>query len=422
LNTLSIEETFTEALTNPTSLIAYQVSRDLAGRFPERYVLETESGSFDLDTFIAEGHCIATQKRGVHGQVSTDWYALDRALTHSAIQLWLEVDWNGNAIEIVRMNWPSGYCTTEFFWLIAANREVAESFFRSICELHAVVEKEVLVFEHGYWQRSKSLFKAIESASYDSIILAGELKQQIHNDFAGFFAARETYIRYGVPWKRGSLFIGPPGNGKTQMVKAVIKAMNVPCLYVKSLSGDREDGHANVRSVFARAREVTPCFLVLEDLDSLVTDLNRSVFLNELDGFAANNGIVVLATTNHPDRLDPAILERPSRFDRKYHFNLPGRPQRFEYLQMWNAELEPELKLTNAAIAATADETADFSFAYLKELMLASIVEWIQSERTNKMDAIVGRQVGLLRDQMKHAAEPAPSVIECGDGEMEDEE
>ena len=419
MNTLSIEETFSTALEQPTAKLAYHVSRDLAGRFPERYILETESDSFDLDMFISKGHCSARERNGVHGQILTDWNVYDRSLLYSGKQMWQEVDWQGNAIEIVRMTWSSGYCTTNFYWVIATNQEAAESFFRAVCELHAVVDKQVLVFQHGYWQRSTALFKSIENASYEKIILAGDLKRQIHRDFAGFFAARDTYYRYNVPWKRGALFIGPPGNGKTQMVKAVIKAMNVPCLYVKSLSGDREDGHANVRAVFERARETTPCFLVLEDLDSLVTDDNRSFFLNELDGFAANNGIVVLATTNHPGRLDPAILERPSRFDRKYNFNLPERPQRYEYLEMWNAELEPKLKLTDAGVSAAADATSDFSFAYLKELMLASIIDWIQASQSGDMDQFVTRQVSLLREQMKHKTEAAPSVTECGDDELE---
>jgi SpoVK/Ycf46/Vps4 family AAA+-type ATPase len=69
----------------------------------------------------------------------------------------------------------------------------------------------------------------------------------------------------------------------------------------------------------------------MEDIDSMVTDKIRSLFLNELDGFATNVGVVVLATTNHPERLDPAILDRPSRFDRKYYFELPAEAERRAY-------------------------------------------------------------------------------------------
>src|SRR4029077_18785777 len=109
--------------------------------------------------------------------------------------------------------------------------------------------------------------------------------------------------------------------------------------------------HAQIRSVFERARKTTPCLLVLEDLDSLINDLNRSFFLNELDGFAANTGILVLATTNHPERLDPALLNRPSRFDRKYLFALPAHTERHAYICAWNAALEPALQIPDSAVA-----------------------------------------------------------------------
>ena len=69
--------------------------------------------------------------------------------------------------------------------------------------------------------------------------------------------------------------------------------------------------------VFWKARAESPCILILEDLDSLINDKNRSFFLNQLDGLENNDGLLVIGTTNHFERLDPAITKRPSRFDRK---------------------------------------------------------------------------------------------------------
>ncbi len=99
------------------------------------------------------------------------------------------------------------------------------------------------------------------------------------------------------------------------------------------------------REVFTRAR-LAPSLVVLEDLDSMIHNQNRSFFLNELDGFRVNTGVVVLATTNHPEKLDTAILDRPSRFDRKYHFELPGEPERLAYIERWNSELQAELRVS----------------------------------------------------------------------------
>ena len=102
--------------------------------------------------------------------------------------------------------------------------------------------------------------------------------------------------------------------------------------------------------MFAQARETVPCILVLEDLDSLITEHNRSFFLNELDGFAANTGVVTIASTNYPERLDAAILARPSRFDRKYHFGLPGAAERLAYMELWRAGLDDAMRPTASAM------------------------------------------------------------------------
>ncbi len=69
--------------------------------------------------------------------------------------------------------------------------------------------------------------------------------------------------------------------------------------------------------VFDHARRTAPCVVVLEDLDSLINERNRSFFLNQLDGLEGNDGLLVIGTTNHIDKLDPGLSERPSRFDRK---------------------------------------------------------------------------------------------------------
>jgi SpoVK/Ycf46/Vps4 family AAA+-type ATPase len=163
-----------------------------------------------------------------------------------------------------------------------------------------------------------------------------------------------------------------------------------------------------VTRVFERARKAAPCVLVLEDLDSLVNDGNRAFFLNELDGFAANTGIVTLATTNHPERLDPAIVDRPSRFDRKFYFNLPGSEERFRYLLLWNAQLREAMRLSDEDANTIAAQTEGFSFAYLKELVLSSMMHWINRPHPGEFGAVVREQIEPLRAQMTHTAHTIP--------------
>jgi SpoVK/Ycf46/Vps4 family AAA+-type ATPase len=72
-----------------------------------------------------------------------------------------------------------------------------------------------------------------------------------------------------------------------------------------------------IAEVFEKARRESPCVIILEDLDSLINDQNRSFFLNEFDGLEGNDGLLLVGSTNHLDRLDPGLSTRPSRFDRK---------------------------------------------------------------------------------------------------------
>jgi len=264
------------------------------------------------------------------------------------------------------------------------------------------VRSEVLVFENGNWHKDEHLFQDIKNATFENLVLQGDLKQDIREDVEQFFQSRDLYDEHDIPWKRGLLFVGPAGNGKTHTLKALINTLEYPCLYVKNFRDPRSSSadELNIRRVFDRARRNTPCVLVLEDLDSLITPQNRSFFLNELDGFAANIGILTLATTNHPERLDPAILERPSRFDRKYPFNLPERTERKAYIALWNEALKPALRLAEEESNTVSDLTEGFSFAYLKELFVSSKMRWIAKPQQGTMAQVMTEQVDRLREQM----------------------
>lgn len=243
-----------------------------------------------------------------------------------------------------------------------------------------------------------------QSSSFDDLVLAGELAREIRDDFTAFVEGRAEYERYGVPWKRGVLFVGPPGNGKTHALRASVRLLGLPCLYVQSLRAKYGDEDHNIATVFARARDVAPCCLIFEDLDAMVTSENRSSFLNQLDGFADASGLLTLATTNHPERLDPAILERPSRFDRKYTFALPALAERERYIRAWSDRLDPAMRVSPADQRALADGSEGFSFAYLKELFLSSMLRWMKAREPGAMGAILRAQLATLRAQMQPKA------------------
>ncbi|MCX6379381.1 MAG: ATP-binding protein [Armatimonadetes bacterium] len=335
-------------------------------------------------------------------------------------QNWYRVQWEEYTFEVVLVNYTKSNCSCKIHFIITPDVGLANAFFLAVTRWSAELREEVWVFNGGYWGKSEELYRSIQSSSLDNLVLPADLKAEIHRDLKQFLASRELYNRYRIPWKRGILLLGPPGNGKTHAIKALVNDLKIAPLYVKSFTSQYGTDQGGITSVFQRARETTPCLLILEDLDSLITDKNRSFFLNELDGFAGNTGIIVLATTNHPEKLDPAIVNRPSRFDRKYHFELPAVAERVTYLNMWISNWESEMRPTAEGLDATALATDGFSFAYLKELLVSALMRWINLPQGSEMDAVLLEQCHLLRSQMSSMVEHydrAPATDDDGEEE-----
>ncbi len=413
---MGIQNLIISALREPKEAIFYSLSSELAREFPKRAVLETDHNwAFHVPTFANQNQCELRGREDVHSQWDLNWHMHTEQLGLSPFNVWCRVHWEGHEMELVMVGVQGAHCRDIRCFIVADNEAIGKAFITAVCRWCTQLRSEVLVFNDGHWFKSEELFQSIKSSSLDNLILPGTLAEDIASDFRQFFDSRDTYERYRIPWKRGVLFLGPPGNGKTHMVKALVNMLAVSSLYVRGFKSQYDTDHRNMGEVFKRARDSAPCVLVLEDLDSLVDGSNRSYFLNEMDGFYANEGILCLATTNHPERLDPAILDRPSRFDRKYTFALPARGERKRYLSMFNRNLEESLRLSVPAIKEIADDTEEFSYAYLKELFLSSMMKWMSTHGA-VMDQVMVGQIETLRDQMKTVSDiPIPAVGEEDD-------
>lgn len=186
--------------------------------------------------------------------------------------------------------------------------------------------------------------------------------------------------------------------------------LTIPSLYVKSVSGTY-----SIRSIFQTARYMSPCLLIFEDIDTIVTKDTRSYFFNEVDvsclfpslfqnspihpcnrpiltlqsqGLENNDGIFMVATTNHLDQLDAGLSSRPSRFDRKYLFPLPSEGERNLYCQFWRERLmkkKVEVEFPMRICPAVALITDGFSFAYMQEAFVATLLAIAQG-RSDALD------------------------------------
>jgi hypothetical protein len=354
-----------EALRFQPPEATYWLSRRVAKLHGGKGVVEGNAFIFDPFDYAAAGKCTIVPSDDEHSHFTTVWDGTS-AGDHPANGTFT-VQWEG--IELT-MYWMSpSENGLPYFALVAAQRADALRFFETVSRWAQEPSGAILVFHAGQWTKDEGLFGSIRDATLDNLVMPPGQKDEIADDAPRFFASRERYARYAIPWKRGVLFVGPPGNGKTHAVKAIVNNSAVPCVYVRSfdLPGHPFPG-AGIAMVFERARKIAPCIVVLEDLDALVRDDNRAYFLNELDGFERNDGMLVLATTNHPERIDAYVVQ-------------------------WNTGLDPELRLDDDEIANVAALTDGFSYAYLKELFVSSLMRWVGSRRFRLGD---GRHAGVV--------------------------
>jgi hypothetical protein len=267
-----------------------------------------------------------------------------------------------------------------------------------------------LRFTGGRWVDAPDMEDEVSGTDWTDIVLSPSLLTDIQQNIAAFFSQKELFHRLGFAWRRGILLVGPPGTGKTMICKAAARShTDVPFLYVRDMRSNRAAD--TLSSIFSRARRLAPCILAIEDMDGLIDRDNRTMFLNELDGFKNNDGLLIIATSNHPERIDEALLKRPSRFDRVYHIGVPERTERAEYSRRLLAKSPmPLVGFETAELAdRVADATEGFTPAFIKEAFLSAMLAAAQSGQT-ELGAAFGdavlEQADLLRKYLKKARNP----------------
>jgi hypothetical protein len=132
------------------------------------------------------------------------------------------------------------YPTVRNYYLISDRAEHAQSLLLAAGAYWSRLHGEIWVFDQGYWTKDRDLWESMSKSRWEDVILDAEMKKSIVGDVNRFFDGRETYERLKVPWKRGMIYHGPPGNGKTISIKATMNMLykrpeEVPTLYVKTL-------------------------------------------------------------------------------------------------------------------------------------------------------------------------------------------
>ena len=206
--------------------------------------------------------------------------------------------------------------------------------------------KDVMSFGMGK-SNAKIYVQSTHGIRFDDVAGEDEAKESLA-EIVDYLHNPSKYTDAGASMPKGILLVGPPGTGKTMLAKAVAGESNVPFF---SISGSEfvemfvGMGASKVRDLFRQAKEKAPCIVFIDEIDAIGKKRDGQVggndereqtlnqLLTEMDGFEGNNGVIILAATNRPESLDPA-LTRPGRFDRRVPVELPDLKGREEILKV----------------------------------------------------------------------------------------
>lgn len=224
--------------------------------------------------------------------------------------------------------------------------------------------------------------------SWDDLFLPESIRRDVKILVESFLASKDFYSDKKIPWKRGVLLYGPPGNGKTSIIRTIISNYNFKPVTIAPGANDEM-----IREAFSYAEDQSPSLLYFEDLDSLLEKVDISSFLNLMDGISAKNGMLIIATANDIRKLKSNVTSRPSRFDRKFEIPLPDENMCNLYLKKWFGKSIDIKKCKDLAKLSFQNE---FSYAYLKELYVSSMFEAIARGRKLPSENDIDRALNAL--------------------------
>ena len=219
---------------------------------------------------------------------------------------------------------------------------------------------------------AKVYVKSAEGIRFDDVAGEDEAKENL-TEIVNYLHDPSKYQEIGASMPKGALLVGPPGTGKTMLAKAVAGEANVPFF---SMSGSEfvemfvGMGASKVRDLFKQAKEKAPCIVFIDEIDAIGKKRDGQIggndereqtlnqLLTEMDGFEGNTGVIILAATNRPESLDPA-LTRPGRFDRRVPVELPDLKGREEILKVHAKKIKVAEDVDFNTVGASGAELAN---------------------------------------------------------------
>ena len=270
---------------------------------------------------------------------------------------------------------------------------------------------------------AKIYVKSSEGIRFDDVAGEDEAKENLA-EMVEYLHDPSKYREIGASMPKGVLLVGPPGTGKTMLAKAVAGESNVPFF---SMSGSEfvemfvGMGASKVRDLFKQAKEKAPCIVFIDEIDAIGQKRDGRVMgndereqtlnqlLTEMDGFEENNGVILLAATNRPESLDPALL-RPGRFDRRVPVELPDLKGREDILKVHAKKVRMDKHVDYQKIARMASGASGAELANIvNEAALRAVRDnrhhVTQEDLEESIEVVIAgyqKKNAILTDKEKH--------------------
>lgn len=270
---------------------------------------------------------------------------------------------------------------------------------------------------------AKIYVKSSEGIRFDDVAGEDEAKENL-TEIVEYLHDPSKYREIGASMPKGVLLVGPPGTGKTMLAKAVAGESNVPFF---SMSGSEfvemfvGMGASKVRDLFKQAKEKAPCIVFIDEIDAIGQKRDGRVMgndereqtlnqlLTEMDGFEENNGVILLAATNRPESLDPALL-RPGRFDRRVPVELPDLKGREDILKVHAKKVRMDKHVDYQKIARMASGASGAELANIvNEAALRAVRDnrhhVTQEDLEESIEVVIAgyqKKNAILTDKEKH--------------------
>jgi len=252
--------------------------------------------------------------------------------------------------------------------------------------------------------------RTVRTSSWEDLVLSESVVNLVRKDFESFLDREEWFRNNRLPFRRGYLLHGPPGNGKTSLIRAMLNTSGLNGYSIRLFQECTDD--SRLEQMFRIASHSAPSVVVIEDIDrafprvpssGVQSKVSLQQLLNCLDGIDSQDGIIVVATANDPTVLDSAILRRPGRFDRVVALPAPDRKLRLRYFSKFNPHLDDE------ALFRAVEDSDSLSFAQLKEAyILAGQKAFDRNTNVSGNDLLEG--ICALRGAMALVSDHKPRV------------